>query len=93
MVTDLWYVYISNLVGVANEEMLEETFGQIGLVLEAGVEREGCGWVKFQKVEDALEAVERFDGVVFAKQAMYKRWYVRAQSLCGRLKRIISAAK
>ena len=57
-------------VCIGNEDMLEETFGQIGPVLEAGVEREGGGWVKFQKVEDALEAVERFDGVVFAKQAM-----------------------
>ena len=72
MVVDWWLqvVYIANLAGVANEKMLKETFGQIGLVLEVGVEREGCGWVKFQKVEDALEAVERFDGVVFARQAM-----------------------
>ena len=45
MVVDWWLqvVYISNLAGVVNEEMLEATFGQIGLVLEAGVEREGCG--------------------------------------------------
>ena len=49
------------------------------------MEREGCGWVEFQKVEDALEAVERFDGVVFAKQAM----------VCGSPKSVwvISAAK
>ena len=71
-VVDWWLqvVYIANLAGGANKKMLKETFGQIGLVLEAGVEREGCGWVKFQEVDDALEAVERFDGVVYAKQAM-----------------------
>ena len=52
MVVDWWLqvVYIANLAGVANERMLEEAFGQIGLVLEVGVEREGCGWVKFQEV-------------------------------------------
>lgn len=63
-------VYIGNLAGCVTEEMLAETFEQIGLVLEAGMETEGCGWVQFQTVEDAVEAVQRFDRVVFAGQAM-----------------------
>jgi hypothetical protein len=49
------------------EKTLVGTFEQIGLVLGAGFEGAGCGWVEFQKAEDALEAVQRFDGVVFAK--------------------------
>ena len=72
MVVDWWLqvVYIANLAGVANERMLEEAFSQIGLVLEAGVEREGCGWVKFQEVEDAVKAIERFDGAEWGGLAM-----------------------
>ena len=72
MVVDWWLqvVYIANLAGVANGKMLKETFDQIGLVLEAGVERAGCGWVRFQKVEDALEAIERFDGAEWGGLAM-----------------------
>ena len=71
-VVDWWLqvVYIANLAGVANERMLEEAFSQIGLVLEAGVEREGCGWVKFQEVEDAVKAIERFDGAEWGGLAM-----------------------
>ena len=34
------------------------------------VEKVGCGWVDFELVEDALEAVQGFDGVVLAGQAM-----------------------
>ena len=89
MVADWWLqvVCIAHLADVANERMLEEAFGQIGPVLEAGVESEGCGWVKFQKVEDALEAVERFDGVVFAKQAMV---FGSSESVWEAQRRIIS---
>ena len=39
-------------------------------MLGAGLARAGCGWVEFQEAEDALGAVERFDGVECAKQAM-----------------------
>ena len=63
-------IYIGNLAGCVTEKDLGDTFRQIGLVLGAGFAREGCGWVEFQKAEDAVEAVERFDGVVYVKQAM-----------------------
>ena len=63
-------MYIGNLAGGMTEEMLESTFEQIGLVLGAGLARAGCGWVEFQEAEDALGAVERFDGVECAEQAM-----------------------
>ena len=54
------------------EDMLGRSFEQIGQVMDAGisVEKVGCGWVDFELVGDALEAVQRFDGVVFAGQAM-----------------------
>ena len=63
-------VYIGNLAGCMTEEVLVRTFEQIGLVLRAGLARAGCGWVEFQEAEDALGAVERFDGVECAEQAM-----------------------
>ena len=59
-------VYISNLADCVTNEMLEGTFGQIGLVLAAGVGKTGSGWVEF---EDVMEAVERFGGVALAGQA------------------------
>ena len=65
-------VYIRELAKEVTEDMLGWTFEQIGPVMDAGisVEKVGCGWVDFELVEDALEAVQRFDGVVFAEQAM-----------------------
>ena len=63
-------VYIGNLAVGVTEKNLGDTFRQIGTVLGAGFAGAGCGWVKFQKAEDAVEAVERFDGVVCVKQAM-----------------------
>ena len=63
-------VYIGKLAVGVTEKDLGDTFGQIGLVLGAGFAGAGCGWVEFQKAEDAVEAVERFDGVMWAKQAM-----------------------
>ena len=58
--------------------MLEGTFGQIGSVLAAGVEKAGCGWVEFERAEDVMEAVERFGGVELAGQAMV----CRRESVC-----------
>ena len=63
-------VYIRNLAVGVTVKSLGDTFGQIGLVPGAGFAGAGCGWVEFQKAEDAVEAVERFDGVVWAKQVM-----------------------
>ena len=64
-------IYIGNLADEWTEENLGDAFRQIGLVLGAGFAGgAGCGWVVFQKAEDAVEAMERFDGVEFAGQAM-----------------------
>ena len=64
-------IYIGNLADEWTEENLGDAFRQIGLVLGAGFAGgAGCGWVVFQRAEDAVEAVERFDGVEFAGQAM-----------------------
>ena len=66
-------IMISNLADCVTNEMLEGTFGQIGSVLAAGVEKAGCGWVEFETIEraeDVMEVVERFGGVVLAGQEM-----------------------
>ena len=64
-------IYIGNLAESVTEQNLGDAFVQIGLVLGAGFAGgAGCGWVVFQKAEDAVEAMERFDGVEFAGQAM-----------------------
>ena len=65
-------VYIGELAERVTEDMLGSTFEQIGPVMDAGIsaEKVGCGWVDFELVQDALEAVQRFDGVVIAGQAM-----------------------
>jgi len=71
-------VYISNLADCVTNEMLEGTFGQIGSVLAAAVEKAGCGWVEFERAEDVIEAVERFGGVVLAGQEIV----CRRESVC-----------
>ena len=65
-------VYIGELAERVTEDMLGSTFEQIGPVMDAGIsaEKVGCGWVDFELVQDALEAIQRFDGVVIAGQAM-----------------------
>ena len=65
-----WYesgvVHISNLADFVTNEMLEGTFGQIGGWSRSGVEKMGCGWMEFERAEDAMEAVGMFGGVVLA---------------------------
>ena len=65
-------VFIRGLAERMTEDILGRSFEQIGPVIDAGisVEKVDCGWVDFELVEDALEAVQRFDGVVIAEQAM-----------------------
>ena len=78
-------VYISNLADCVTNEMLEGTFGQIGSVLAAGVEKAGCGWVEFERAEDVMELWR--DLVV---------WYWLVRKLCvggslfARIKQTIS---
>ena len=66
-------VYVSNLSDQVTDKILQGTFEQIGTVVGAGVEGEGCGWVEFGLAEDAEDAVQRYGGVVLAGQAMVCR--------------------
>ena len=62
-------LHVLNLSDNVTDAMLEGTFEQIGPVVGAGVEGEGCGWVEFGLAEDAVDAVQRFGGVDLAGQA------------------------
>jgi hypothetical protein len=63
-------VLVENLTSVVTAAVLRGTFDQFGSVLEAGVEGEDWGWVKFELAEDAEEAVMRFGGVELDGQPM-----------------------
>ena len=63
-------VVVRNLAGVVTAEMLEGTFEQIGPVLEARMEGSDWGWVGFEQVGDAVDAVLKFGGVELAGQGM-----------------------
>ena len=66
-------INVLNLADNVTDEMLKGTFEQIGAVVGAGVEDGGCGWVEFDLVEDAVDAIQRFGGVELAGQAMVCR--------------------
>jgi hypothetical protein len=63
-------VLVENLTAVVTAAVLRGTFDQVGSVLEAGVEGEDWGWVKFELAEDAEEAVMRFGGEELDGQPM-----------------------
>ena len=59
-----YLVQIRNLEAYVTEEMIEETFGQVGVVQWAHVV-DGIGEVTFGSAEEAEKAVRGFDGVEF----------------------------
>jgi len=66
-------VVVRNLAGGVTAKMLEGTFAQIGSVREANIEGADWGWVDFEQVGDAVDAVMKFGGVELAGQGMVCR--------------------
>ena len=70
-------VTVSELAANVTSQMLEVTFSQIALVVEARVQYDeesgrslGWGVVEFGEAADAVDAAERFQGVVLASRPM-----------------------
>ena len=70
-------VTVSDLAANVTSQMLEGTFEQIALVVEARVQYDeesgrslGWGVVEFGEAVDAVEAAERFQGVELASRPM-----------------------
>jgi hypothetical protein len=66
-------VVVSNLADGVSAEMLEGTFAQIGSVREVFLCGSNWGWVAFEQVGDAVDAVMIFSGVELAGQGMVCR--------------------
>ena len=66
-------VVVSNLADGVTAEMLEGTFVQIGSVQEVFLCGSNWGWVTFEQVGDAVDAVMKFSGVELAGQGMVCR--------------------